>query len=113
VLFLLPLIFASLFSLSQQGAIDEATGAKALTVDVFVVNEDDGIFPMNSTDPAFMSGGVLGTIGTWIPHMHAAEGFRLVMTGEGTVETVLIQVAWLLGFAAVFFVLASRRLRFT
>jgi hypothetical protein len=35
------------------------------------------------------------------------------MTGAGTVETVLIRVAWLLGFAAVFLVLASRRLRFT
>ena len=67
MLFLLPLIFASLFSLSQQGAIDEATGAKALTVDVFVVNEDDGIFPMNSTDPAYMSGGVLARSGRGSP----------------------------------------------
>ena len=44
VLFLLPLIFSTLFSLSQQGAMDEATGATALTVDVFVVNEDDGAY---------------------------------------------------------------------
>jgi hypothetical protein len=34
------------------------------------------------------------------------------MSGEGTVETVLIQVAALLVFAAIFFVLALRRLRF-
>ena len=83
------------------------------TLVAFVLPFISGIFPMNSTDPAYLSGGVLGTIGMWIPHMHAAEGFRLVMTGEGTVETVLVQVVWLLGFAAVFFVLASRRLRFT
>jgi hypothetical protein len=34
------------------------------------------------------------------------------MTGEGTPATVLVQVVILLGFAALFFVLASRRLRF-
>ena len=44
ILFLLPLVFASLFSLSQQGAADLATGATALTVEVFVVNEDEGAY---------------------------------------------------------------------
>lgn len=67
---------------------------------------------MNSLEPSYLAVGVLGTIRTYIPHMHAAEGFRLVMTGEGTIETVLIQVGWLLAFAAVFFVIARRRLTF-
>ena len=70
------------------------------------------IFPMGSFEPAYLAGGVIGTIGMFIPHMHAAEGYRLVMTGEGTPETVLVQVLILLGFAAVFFAIASRRLRF-
>ena len=82
------------------------------TLVAFVLPFISGIFPMNSLEPGYLSGGVLGTIGTFIPHMHAAEGFRLVMTGEGTVETVLVQVGALLLFAAVFFVIASRRLRF-
>jgi len=83
------------------------------TLVAFVLPFISGIFPMNSTQPSYLSGGVLGTIGNWIPHMHAAEGFRLVMSGEGTVETVLVQVGLLLVFAAVFFAIASRRLRFT
>jgi hypothetical protein len=44
--------------------------------------------------------------------MHAAEGYRLVMTGEGTPETVVVQVLALLAFAGAFFLLAIRRLRF-
>lgn len=67
---------------------------------------------MGGFEPSYMAGGVIGTIGTFIPHMHAAEGYRLVMTGEGTPATILAQVGILLGFAAVFFALASRRLRF-
>ncbi len=82
------------------------------TLVAFVLPFISGIFPMNSLEPSYLSGGVLGTIGNYIPHMHAAEGFRLVMTGEGTVETVLVQVGVLLVFAVVFFVIASRRLRF-
>jgi ABC-type multidrug transport system permease subunit len=82
------------------------------TLAAFVLPFISGIFPMNSIQPGYLSGGVLATIGTYIPHMHAAEGFRLVMTGEGTVETVLIQVGALLVFAVVFFAIASRRLRF-
>jgi ABC-2 type transport system permease protein len=82
------------------------------TLVAFVLPFVSGIFPMNGLDPAYLSGGVLSTIGTWIPHMHAAEGFRLVMTGEGTIDTVLVQIGALLGFAAVFFAIASRRLRF-
>jgi hypothetical protein len=35
------------------------------------------------------------------------------MTGEGTIETVGIQVLVLLGFAVLFFALAARRLRFS
>jgi ABC-2 type transport system permease protein len=81
------------------------------TLIAFVLPFIAGIFPMNGTDPAYLAGGPIGTIGTFIPHMHAAEGYRLVMTGEGTVETVLVQAVVLLGFAAVFFVLAARRLR--
>jgi hypothetical protein len=34
------------------------------------------------------------------------------MTGEGTPETVAVQVVILLAFAAIFFALAARRLRF-
>ena len=83
------------------------------TLIAFVLPFIAGIFPMNGTDPAYLAGGPIGTIGTFIPHMHAAEGYRLVMTGEGTVETVLVQAVVLLGFAAVFFVLAARRLRFS
>jgi len=82
------------------------------TLVAFVLPFVSGIFPMNSLEPSYLSGGVLGTIGSWIPHMHAAEGFRLVMTGEGTVETVLVQVGALLAFAVVFFAIAGRRLRF-
>jgi len=33
------------------------------------------------------------------------------MTSEGTIETVMVQVVVLLGFAVIFFALASRRLR--
>jgi ABC-2 type transport system permease protein len=83
------------------------------TLIAFVLPFIAGIFPMNGVEPAYTSGGVLGTIGMFIPHMHAAEGYRLVMTGEGTVESVLVQVGALLIFAAVFFVLAARRLRFS
>jgi ABC-2 type transport system permease protein len=83
------------------------------TLTAFVLPFASGIFPMNSLDPAYLSGGPLATIGAFIPHMHAAEGFRLVMSGEGTVETVLVQVGILLLFALLFFVIASRRLRFT
>ena len=82
------------------------------TLVAFVLPFISGIFPMNSLQPSYMSGGILATIGTYIPHMHAAEGFRLVMSGEGTVETVLVQVGALLVFAVFFFVIASRRLRF-
>jgi ABC-type multidrug transport system permease subunit len=82
------------------------------TLVAFVVPFVAGIFPMGGFDPSYLSGGVLATIGMLTPHMHATEGFRLVMTGEGTAETVLVQVAVLLVFAAVFFVIASRRLRF-
>ncbi|HEX7464096.1 MAG TPA: ABC transporter permease, partial [Actinomycetota bacterium] len=82
------------------------------TLVAFVLPFISGIFPMNSLEPSYLSGGVLGTVGNYIPHMHAAEGFRLVMTGEGTVETVLVQVGALLVFAVIFFAIASRRLRF-
>jgi len=50
VLFLLPLVFSTLFSLSQQGAADLATGATAITVRVFVVNEDEGTFGRQVAD---------------------------------------------------------------
>jgi ABC-2 type transport system permease protein len=82
------------------------------TLVAFVLPFISGIFPMGGFDPSYMSGGIIGTIGTFIPHMHAAEGYRLVMTGQGTVETVLIQTVALLVFALVFFLLAVRRLRF-
>jgi ABC-2 type transport system permease protein len=82
------------------------------TMAAFVLPFISGIFPMNSLEPSYRSGGVLATVGNYIPHMHAAEGFRLVMTGEGTVETVLVQVGALLAFSAVFFVIAIRRLKF-
>jgi ABC-2 type transport system permease protein len=83
------------------------------TLVAFVLPFISGIFAMNGTQPGYLAGGVLSTIGTWIPHMHAAEGFRLVMSGQGTMLDVAVQVAWLLGFAAVFFLLAVRRLRFS
>jgi ABC-2 type transport system permease protein len=83
------------------------------TLIAFILPFISGIFPMNGLQPAYLAGGVIGTIGMFIPHMHAAEGYRLVMTGEGTVETVLVQVVALLIFAVVFFVLAARRLRFS
>lgn len=78
----------------------------------FVLPFISGIFPMGSLTPEYLRGGVIATIGNFIPHMHAAEAFRLVMTGEGTFTSVMTQVGILLLFAAVFFVLASRRLRF-
>jgi len=82
------------------------------TLVAFVLPFISGIFPMGGFEPTYMAGGVIGTIGMFIPHMHAAEGYRLVMTGEGTPETVLVQTVVLLGFAAVFFLVAARRLRF-
>ena len=82
------------------------------TLVAFVLPFISGIFPMNSLEPSYMSGGIIGTIGMFIPHMHAAEGFRLVMTGEGTVETVLLQVGDCWCSPLMFFVIASRRLRF-
>jgi ABC-2 type transport system permease protein len=82
------------------------------TLIAFVLPFISGIFPMNGVEPGYLAGGVVGTIGMFSPHMHAAEGYRLVMTGEGTVETVLVQVVALLLFSGVFFLLASRRLRF-
>jgi ABC-2 type transport system permease protein len=81
------------------------------TLIAFVLPFISGIFPMNGTEPAYLAGGAVGTIARFIPHMHAAEGYRLVMTGDGTIETVMVQVVILLGFAAIFFALASRRLR--
>jgi ABC-2 type transport system permease protein len=83
------------------------------TLIAFVLPFIAGIFPMNGIEPAYTAGGPIATIGMFIPHMHAAEGYRLVMTGEGTVETVLVQTVALLLFAAVFFLLAARRLRFS
>jgi ABC-2 type transport system permease protein len=91
------------------------TGRQADTLGslvAFVLPFISGIFPMNSLEPAYLSGGPIATIGTFIPHMHAAEGFRLVMTGEGTLETVLVQVGYLLAFSVVFFAIARWRLRF-
>ena len=82
------------------------------TLTAFVLPFVSGIFPMGGFEPSYLAGGAIGTIGTFIPHMHAAEGFRLVMTGEGTPQTVLLQVGILLLFAAAFFGIASRRLRF-
>jgi len=41
-LFLLPLLFGAMFSLSQQGALDEATGAATISVDVYVVVKESG-----------------------------------------------------------------------
>jgi ABC-type multidrug transport system permease subunit len=96
-------------TLSRTGRQADTLGTLAAFVLPFV----SGIFPMNGLQPGYMSGGLIGSVGTFIPHMHAAEGFRLVMSGEGTVETVLIQVGYLLLFSLVFFVIASRRLRFT
>jgi len=83
------------------------------TLIAFVLPFISGIFPMNGTDPAYLAGGPIATIGMFLPHMHAAEGYRLVMTGEGTVETVLVQVTVLLVFSAIFFLLAARRVRFS
>jgi ABC-2 type transport system permease protein len=83
------------------------------TLVAFVVPFTSGIFPMNGVQPSYLSGGILGAIGTWTPHMHAAEGYRLLMQGEATIASVAVQVAWLLGFAVVFFLLARWRLRFT
>jgi ABC-2 type transport system permease protein len=82
------------------------------TLVAFVLPFISGIFPMGGFEPTYLAGGVIGTIGTFLPHMHAAEGFRLVMTGEGTPQTVLAQVGILLLFVGAFFALASRRLRF-
>jgi ABC-2 type transport system permease protein len=82
------------------------------TLVAFVLPFISGIFPMGGFEPTYLAGGAIGTIGTFLPHMHAAEGFRLVMSGEGTPQTVLAQVGILLLFAGVFFALASRRLRF-
>jgi len=82
------------------------------TLIAFVLPFISGIFPMNGVDPAYLAGGTVATIGTFLPHMHAAEAFRLVMTGEGTIETVAVQLGALLLFAAVFMLLAIRRLRF-
>jgi len=82
------------------------------TLTAFVLPFVSGIFPMGGFEPSYLAGGAIGTIGTFIPHMHAAEAFRLVMTGEGTPQTVLVQVGILLLFAAAFFGIASRRLRF-
>ena len=82
------------------------------TLVAFVLPFISGIFPMGGFEPTYLAGGVIGTIGTFLPHMHAAEGFRLVMSGEGTPQTVLAQVGILLLFAGAFFALASRRLRF-
>lgn len=83
------------------------------TLTAFVLPFVSGIFPMNSLEPAYLSGGPLATIGMFIPHMHAAEAYRLTMTGEGTVESILVQVGYLLLFSLAFFLIASRRLRFT
>ena len=83
------------------------------TLIAFVLPFISGIFPMNGTDPAYLAGGPIATIGMFLPHMHAAEGYRLVMTGEGTVETVLVQVVVLLVFSVIFFLLAARRVRFS
>jgi ABC-2 type transport system permease protein len=71
-----------------------------------------GIFPMTAPRPEYLAGGLFAEVGRFVPHQHAAEGYRLVMSGEGTLETVLFRVGVLLLFAAVFFVLAMRRLRF-
>lgn len=82
------------------------------TLIAFVLPFISGIFPMTGLRPEYLAEGVLGSIGMFLPHMHAAEGYRLVMSGEGTAETVLVQVGFLLLFAVIFFALALRRLRF-
>jgi ABC-2 type transport system permease protein len=78
----------------------------------FVLPFISGIFITNSLTPGYMQEGFVATIAPFIPHMHAAEGFRLVMSGEGTAEQVLAQVGYLLLFAAIFFVMARWRLKF-
>lgn len=82
------------------------------TLVAFALPFISGIFPMTGLRAEYLAGGLQADIGRFLPHQHAAEGYRLVMSGEGTVETVLFQVGILLVFAAVFFVIALRRLRF-
>jgi ABC-2 type transport system permease protein len=92
------------------------TGRQADTVGTlvaFVLPFISGIFPMGGFEPGYLGGGTIATIAMFIPHMHAAEGYRLVMSGQGTPETVLVQVGILLLFAAIFFAIAARRLRFS
>ena len=60
----------------------------------------------------FRSPSFLGTLARLTPQGNALEAYMRVMAEGGTVTTVLPQLAMLLGFAALFFLIASWRFRF-
>jgi len=91
------------------------TGKQADTIGTllgFVLPFISGIFVMNSLTPGYLGKGFVASIAPYFPHMHAAEGFRLVMSGEGSAAQVLAQVGFLLIFAVIFFAIARWRLKF-
>jgi ABC-2 type transport system permease protein len=78
----------------------------------FVVPFIGGIFAFGSYTPGYRTEGFIATIAPFFPHMHAAEGYRLIMENVGTAGDVLAQVGYLLIFAVIFFAVARWRLRF-
>lgn len=60
----------------------------------------------------FRSTSFLGTLARLTPQAHALEAYMRVMAEGGGVATVLPQLGALLGFAAVFFLIAAWRFRF-
>jgi len=70
-----------------------------------------GSISVTST-PLWRTSGLMGAIANLTPHAHALEGFYSLMAEEASVVQILPQVGILLLMAAVFFIIAVRRLKF-
>ena len=76
----------------------------------FVLAGLGGAIPIGGT-PLYETEGFLGLLSRLTPQAHAVMGYRLILTGTGTLSQVLLQVLILLAMAAVFFAVAVWRLK--
>lgn len=79
----------------------------------FVLAGLGGAILVGGLTPLYQQGGFIGLLSNLTPHAHALEAYRLIMIADGSLGEILVQNVILLGFTAVFFVLAVRRLKFT
>ena len=100
----LGLLIASLAkSASQASNMGLAAG--------FILAIVGGVVPIGP-QPFSRMGGFISILARATPHAHAVEGFLKVMAEGGGIMAILPELGILLGFAAVFLVIATRRFRY-